>query len=468
MSGSDLCFAGITELSARIGRGELSPVDLTRDFLDRIAALDGRLHAYATLTGELALEQARQAEAEIGRGQRRSPLHGIPLAVKDLYFTRGVKTSAGMPLHGDFVPDYDATVVERLHAAGAVLLGKLQLTEGAMAQHHPDITPPVNPWRADLWTGVSSSGSGVATAAGLCAASLGSDTGGSIRFPCAMNGVTGIKPTWGRVSRHGVFALAPRLDHVGPMARSAEDAGHLLRAISGADAHDPTASNAPVPDYLAAEPSVRGLRIGVDEQAVFESVDAHVEAAMRGVVEVLRDLGARVTALRLPESGALAEGWGAYCAAAAAVVHEQTFPSRADAYGPSLRDFLEGGLRVPGTLLARLELEARVFAGRLVGCFDEVDLLLVPVIPMAGLTLQAAAAATASEEGIAMAIRFTAPFDFSGSPTITLPAGFDPPGVPVAFQLVAPHLGEERLVAAGRAYQSSTDWHLRRPSELPD
>ncbi len=464
MNNAELCYAGISQLSQRLARKQLSPVELAGALLDRIDELDPQLHAYATLTRDLAMEQAKQAEAEIGRGEYRGPLHGVPVAVKDLCFTRGIPTAAGMRIHANFVPDHDATVVTRLRDAGAVLLGKLQLTEGAMAAHHPDITPPVNPWSAAHWTGVSSSGSGVATAAGLCTASLGSDTGGSIRFPCAMNGVTGIKPTWGRVSRYGVFPLAPTLDHVGPMTRSAEDAGHVLHAIAGADENDTTALRNPVPDYNAGEVSVRGLRIGVDAREIFDGVEAPVAEAVRGAIDSLAGLGARITELKLPSGRALAEGWGAWCSAEAAVAHEATFPARADEYGEYLRGFLSVGAAIPGTALARLALEARVFAAGLAAGFEQVDLVLVPVLATVGLSLEMANRITTSPADVGAALRFTAPFDFSGSPTLTMPCGFDAAGVPIAFQLVAPHLAEARLVTAGRAYQDATDWHRRRPA----
>jgi amidase len=232
--------------------------------LSRINKYQGRLRAYATVTEDLALRQADRAAVEIAKGQYRGPLHGIPIAVKDLCYTKGIVTSAGMPIHGKFKPSYDATVVRRLRAAGAVLLGKLQMTEGAFAEHHPDIKAPVNPWHKDHWSGVSSSGSGVATASGLCFASLGSDTGGSIRYPSAANGLSGLKPTWGRVSRHGVFDLASSLDHIGPMCRSSADCAAVLQVIAGADPHDPTATSEPVPNYLAGlNRPLGGLRLGI-------------------------------------------------------------------------------------------------------------------------------------------------------------------------------------------------------------
>lgn len=228
-------YATMMETAAAIRSRKISPTELTEALLQRIGKIDPALRSFATVTADVAREQARWAEAELTHGVDRGPLHGIPIAVKDIINTAGIVTAAGMPLHADHRPSFDATVVERLRDAGAVLLGKLQLTEGAFISHHPAIAPPPNPWNAEYYAGASSSGSGVATAAGLCFAALGSDTGGSIRFPSAANGITGLKPTWGRVSRHGVFALAASLDHIGPMARSAADAGYMLRVIAGRD-----------------------------------------------------------------------------------------------------------------------------------------------------------------------------------------------------------------------------------------
>src|SRR5580693_7021438 len=249
---SNLSFLTLLDVSQKIQSRALSPVEVTKAELDRIAALDPKLKSYATVMADSAMAQAKQAEVEIGRGEVKGPLHGVPIAVKDLCWTTNAPTAAGMTIHKDYMPPEDATVVKRLSDAGAIILGKLQLTEGAYADHHPNIAPPRNPWNADAWPGASSSGSGVATAAGLCYGSLGSDTGGSIRFPSAANGVTGLKPTWGRVSRAGVFELAATFDHVGPLARSAADTGAMLSVIAGADTDDPTSSHEPVSDYSTA------------------------------------------------------------------------------------------------------------------------------------------------------------------------------------------------------------------------
>src|SRR6266581_1966926 len=257
MPNTPLHFQTISALAASIQSRQVSPVEVTRALLERITQLDGRYKSYATVMADQALEAAKVAEQEIRAGTYRGPLHGVPVAVKDLCFTKGVRTMGGTRVLADQVPTFDATVVARLHAAGAILLGKLNLTEGAMGGYHPDFAIPANPWHAERYAGASSSGSGVATAAGLCFGSLGSDTGGSIRFPAAACGIVGLKPTWGRVSRHGVFPLAPSLDHVGPMARTVADTAATLQVIAGFDPRDPTSRREPVPDYGPA--LVRGL-----------------------------------------------------------------------------------------------------------------------------------------------------------------------------------------------------------------
>src|SRR2546429_5483475 len=295
MPARDLHYSELVGVGQRIQKRELSSVEATQAQLDRIERLDGRLKSYAYVMASSALQQARTADQEIAVGKVRGPLHGVPIAVKDLCWTSDAPTAAGMKIYRDNRPSEDATVVTRLKAAGAVILGKLQLTEGAYADHHPEIDPPRNPWDATLWSGASSSGSGVATAAGLCYASLGSDTGGSIRFPSAANSVTGLKPTWGRVSRYGVFELAATLDHIGPMARSAVDCGAMLGAIAGADPKDPTAVLDPVPDYLAKlSGSMKGMRIGVDRRGTGEGVDDAATKVLQDALRIAADLGAEI------------------------------------------------------------------------------------------------------------------------------------------------------------------------------
>ena len=260
-------YMRLAQVARLIASKDVSPVELTRLMLDRIAAVDGRLKSYATVMADHAMAAARDAEEKIQRGQYRGALHGVPIAVKDLCYTRGVRTMGALAVLKNFVPDFDATVVTRLKDAGAIILGKLNLTEGAMAAYHPDFDIPVNPWNEDLWASVSSSGSGVATAAGLCFGSLGSDTGGSIRFPAAQCGIVGLKPTWGRVSRYGVLELAGSLDHIGPMTRSVAAAAIMFEAIAGVDPNDVTTRSEPVESILGTlREGVSGVRLGIDRR----------------------------------------------------------------------------------------------------------------------------------------------------------------------------------------------------------
>jgi amidase len=465
MDSADLHYLEIDEVSRLLARRELSPVELTRTVLERIERLDGALKSYACVTAELALQQARSAEQMIGRRQILSQLHGVPVAVKDLCFTKGVPTAAGMPLHRDYVPAFDATVVRRLREAGAVLLGKLQLTEGAFADHHPAVPPPVNPWHRDLWPGASSSGSGVATAAGLCFGAIGSDTGGSIRFPSAANGVTGLKPTWGRVSRHGCFELAASLDHIGPMCRSATDAAIMLGAIAGHDRADPTTLDAPVPDCLASDDrSLQGMRIGFDEGYALSGVEPPVRTAVEQALRVLRALGAEILPVAFPNVDAVVADWAPHCAVETAVAHESTFPSRRAEYGPGLAALIDAGRALPATAYQKILLRRKAFTGRVHEALGPVDAMLVPAQPIAAPTAARMATLGQSAVELAALIRYTAPFDMSGHPTLTVPAGFTGDGLPVAVQFVGRHLGEREICRIGRAFQGATEWHRRHPA----
>jgi len=464
VDGSELHYLEIGELARLLRTRQIGVVELTQSMLRRIEQVDPGLKSYALVTAELALAQAREADRLLGRRQVLSQLHGVPIAVKDLCFTEGVATAAGMPIHRDFVPAFDATVVRRLREAGAVLLGKLQLTEGAFADHHPSIAPPVNPWHADHWCGASSSGSGVATAAGLCFGSLGSDTGGSIRFPSAANGNTGLKPTWGRVSRHGCFELAASLDHIGPICRSAGDAAIMLGAIAGADADDPTALLAPVPDYEGGDDrDLRGFRVGFDESYALSGVEPDVQRAVDEALRTVRSLGAQIVPVRFPGVDAAVADWGPHCAVETAVAHEATFPSRRQEYGPGLAGLIDAGRALSGLDYQRIALRRRIFTGLVHRALEPVDVLLVPAQPFAAPTVERMATLGQTPAELAALIRYTAPFDLSGHPTLTLPAAFTAKGLPVAVQFVGKHLGEVEVCRAGRALQRVTDWHRRHP-----
>ena len=369
-----------------------------------------------------------------------------------------------MTIHKDYMPSEDATVVKRLSDAGAIILGKLQLTESAYADHHPNVTPPRNPWNADAWPGASSSGSGVATAAGLCYGSLGSDTGGSIRFPSAANGVTGLKPTWGRVSRYGVFELAASLDHIGPMARSAADCGAILGIIAGEDPKDTTTLPGGPSDYLAGlNDGIRGLRIGYDPVWAETAVDEQTVAVVKAARETLASLGATIVEIKAPDSTVVLADWIPNCAIETAVAHEQTYPSRKSEYGPALSGLIETGRALSALDYQKILLRRAEFKGAVAHMFQSIDLLLVPAQSFAAPSLADMAMLGQSNDMISRLLRFTCPFDSSGNPTITMPGGFTALGLPIGFQLVGPHLSEALLVRAGAAFQSATDWNRRHP-----
>ena len=467
MDPKDLPFEPLVSLSGRLRRREVSPVEVTTAMLDRIEAIDGTYMSYKVVLADRALEQARQAEREIMQGHWRGPLHGIPIAVKDLCYTTFAPTAGGTTMHAAFTPDYNATVVDRLEMSGAVLLGKLKMTEGAYTSHHPEDPSPLNPWDPGSWVGSSSTGSGVATAIGLCYASLGSDTGGSIRFPSATCGLTGIKPTWGRVSRHGVFALADSLDHVGPMTRTAADAGAVLGVIAGEDPNDPTALPDPVPDYLRElGRNIRGLTVGVDRRYTTEGIDDEVVAALEESERVLVALGAKVREIRFPDHKKLVSLWIPMCSVETAIAHKEHYPVRASNYGPDLTQLIDQGRSLTGMQVGEIMHERLRFCGGLASLFREIDLLLVPTMPMTIPTLAQMASYGEDPSVLHGILRFTAPFDFSGSPTITMPNGIDKRGMPLSFQLVGRHVSEDLLVRAGHAFQTATDWHTRRPQAL--
>ncbi|RZN35023.1 amidase [Bradyrhizobium sp. Leo121] len=464
MSADQLHYKSISELSELFRRKEVLPSEVTEATLNRIDKLDGGLHGYAVVLAERAMAQARQHDSEIAKGIWRGPLHGVPIGLKDLCYTTFAPTAGGTKVHATFVPSFNATIVDRLERAGAVTLGKLKMTEGAYTSHHPDDQAPLNPWNADYWVGSSSTGSGVATSAGLCYGSIGSDTGGSIRFPSATCGLTGIKPTWGRVSRYGIFPLADSLDHIGPMCRSAADAAAMLGVIAGADVNDPTALQAPVPNYLARiGDGVRGLRIGADRKYTQEGIDPQVVAALLEAERTLVELGAEIREVRFPSYEKLVSLWIPMCSVETAEAHLETYPARRSEYGPDLAQLIEQGRSVNGVEIAAIHHERLKFCGSLAALFGDIDLLLIPTMPVPIPTLAKMSEYGADPNVLLSILRFTAVFDFSGSPTITLPMEMASDRMPLSMQLVGPHLSEDVLARAAHAFQSTTDWHTLRP-----
>ena len=464
MSHPALHYDTLLSVGARIQTGEMSAKEVTQAQLDRIAEIDPNLNSYATVCGERALEQAERADQEIAKGIHRGPMHGVPIALKDLCYTTFAPTEGGMKIARGFVPDFNATVVDRLEMAGAVTLGKLMMTEGAYTSHHPDNAVPANPWNPDYWVGSSSSGSGSATAAGLCYASLGSDTGGSIRYPSASCGLTGLKPTWGRVSRYGVYPLADSLDHIGPMARSAADCAAMIGPMAGWDPNDTTTIDAPVPDYLSAlTPGLRDMRIGLDRSYAFDGVQPEVAAALERALDVLRDLGARIVDITLPPFKELVAVWEYMCAIETAMAHKETYPARASEYGPDLAQLIDIGLATTGVQAAEGTVLRLEYSGALKEALSQVDCMICPTMPAPTPSLAEMGDYGKDPEILRAIMNYTAPFDFSGNPTVTLPNGFGSNGMPLSMQFVGKYLGEAQVLRAAHAFQSATDWHCAYP-----
>jgi amidase len=466
MDPKTLCFLTLSELSAALRKREVTAVEATRAVLDRIHLLNPKLRAYLLVLDESALRQAAAADKEIAAGKYRGPLHGVPIAVKDLCWTKGVPTTCASKVLRDFKPDSNATVVDRFEAAGAVLLGKLHLTEFAMAWYHPEIPGPLNPWNERLWPGASSSGSGAAVAAGLCYAAIGTDTLGSIRFPSAANGIVGLKPTWGRVSRHGVFPLAESLDHIGPMTRSVADAALVLGVIAGRDPRDDTSLDAPLDDYAgAAKAGAFSIRIGIDEQYIRRASD-DVATAVINAVRDLEKVGARVVTVKVPDIEACLSAGTTLCAPEATEAHAATYPSRASDYGPGFRSWLELGASIRGQEYAAANMVRERFAARFNALFDHVDVVACPSMPFATMPGDAVPPDASSLKGPSPFFPFTVPFNFSRNPTLSMPAGDGNGGPPPSLQLVGRRLGEAMLFRVGGAFERATEWHQQCREQL--
>lgn len=463
-----LHYSSLANVAGLIAARELTSTALTRQLLERIAAADGPLQSYVTVMTDRAMASADRADAEIRAGRYRGPLHGVPIAVKDLCNTRGVRTMAGTKVMADFVPDFDATVVARLEAAGAVILGKLALCEGAFSPYAPGLQVPVNPWDRTRWSGVSSSGSGVATAAGLCFASVGTDTGGSIRYPSAANGCVGLKPTYGRVSRYGVFALAASMDHIGPMTRTVEDAAIMFEAMAGLDPWDPSSLPDAVPAVRAElRRGISGLRIGFDRRYATDNVDPDVAQALEAVLAELTRAGAIVVPVTMPDVGGVNQAWFELCAAEAVAANAKTFPSRASEYGPGFRPVLEYGQRVTGASLAAASKVRAGFSALLEQVLNTVDCLVCPSMSNTARVKHADPFAEETDGTWSRLVRndvHTKPFNFSGSPTLSVPCGFSADGLPLSVQFVGRRLGESVICRVGHTFEQATEWHLRHPA----
>ena len=470
MDEETLCFTPIETLAPLLRRRELSPVDLTAAVLARIERLEPRLNAFVTVLAEAAIEEARAAERELAGGRWRGPLHGVPITLKDLYDTAGVRTSAGARITAQRVPARNSTVVERLRAAGAILVGKCNMFEFAYGHVHPDFGPSRNPWNLAHSTGGSSSGSGAAVAAGLGQATMGSDTGGSIRLPASFCGIVGLKPTYGLVPRTGVVVLSWSLDHCGPLARTAWDCAAMLQAVAGHDPVDPGSANRPVPDYLAdIDGGVAGLRLGVPQDQLGD-LDASVSAALSAALDTFRSLGADVRDVDLPDLTGLALANMAILTAEAASFHEPWFRERPGDYSAAVRQRLEAGLTMLASDLLRAQRARRALIGQLHAAMSSVDLLVLPTSPGPAPTIEEFLRVMPWAEegdGVLRRGRFTSPYNLAGLPAVSVPAGFTDDGLPIGLQIIGQAWADALVLRAARGYERATDSHRRRPTLPP-
>ena len=480
----------ITEARARLDAGEITSAALTEALLDRIAAVDNQVRAYLAISDDLAIEQARAADARRAQGASAGPLDGIPLAIKDVITTEGLTTTCGSKILENFVPPYDATAVARLKDAGAVLLGKTNCDEFAMGSstERSAFFPTRNPWDLERVPGGSSGGSAAAVAASIALGSLGTDTGGSIRQPASLCGVTGLKPTYGRVPRYGLVAFGSSLDQIGPFAWTARDCALILGAIAGADPRDSSAAPQPVPDYAAAlSGDVRGLRVGVPKEYFVEGMEAGVEAAVRGALDVLRDNGAELVEVSLPHTKYALPAYYIIAPAEASAnlarydgvrygvkqpgdsYWDELERTRGSGFGAEVRRRIMLGTYALSAgyydAYYRRAQQVRTLIRRdFQQAFAQVDILAAPTAPTVAFKIGAK-----TDDPLAMYLEdvCTLPVNLAGMPGLVVPCGFSE-NLPVGLQLIGRPFDESTLLRAGDAYQRVTDWHTRRPALTPD
>ena len=464
---TDLHYLSIGEASRLIESGELSSTELIEAHLARVSETDGRLNSFVTLLSDESLVEAKQAANEVRAGNHWSALHGVPVGLKDLYYTKGVRTTIGSKITADFVPDYDAAVTERFKDAGAVLLGKLQMHEFALGvtSENPHYGPAHNPWDPDGVTGGSSGGSGSSVAAGQCMAALGSDTGGSIRIPASLCGIVGLKPTFGRVSRYGVYPLSWSFDTVGPMTRTVEDAALVLNAIAGHDARDSYSVRRPEEDFTAQiGQDIKGLKIGVHRDYFFEVGDSEVMRAVEEAASILEGLGAELSDVSVPMMPECVFGL-TILAAEGAEVHLEHLRDRGDDMDAYVRTRLLSGALTSATDYVRAQRMRTLFNQQVAEVFEQVDLILTPATPIPAVPIGHAmdTFGDTGESGYNLLPRCTRPFNLTGSPTISVPCGFTEAGLPIGLQLAGRLFDEATVLRAAHAYERATEWHTRRP-----
>jgi aspartyl-tRNA(Asn)/glutamyl-tRNA(Gln) amidotransferase subunit A len=458
----ELCYLDIASLGQLYRNGKLSPVEVTQAVLDRIHTLDKRLNAFITVLDEPALKRARQAEVELRAGNDLGPLHGVPVSLKDLIETAGVRTTCASPIRRDEIPAQSATVARRLEEAGAVLIGKCNLLEFAYGIVHPEFGQCNNPWDITRTSGGSSSGSAASIAAGMGYGSLGTDTGGSIRIPASYCGVVGFKPTYGRVSRQGVFPLSWSLDHVGTLTRTVTDSAILLKIIAGQDPLDTTSSPSPVPDYQAVlNGDVRGLRLGILEQHM-TGLDLRpgVEDSVRQAISLLEKAGMLIKEIQLPSLDGADPAMLLAILPESTLIHEKWLRQRPQDYAEMTRQQLETGALISAVDYLRAQQYRTLLLRECMQAFQDVDIIVNPTVaweaPQEDPSLAGGEGATEA--------RRTGPFNLTGLPAISVPCGFGPSGLPLGLQIIGAPFAEETVIRVAFAYEQRAGWLRHHPN----
>ncbi len=467
MDQSELPFLSASDLSRLIGSKEVSPVEATEAYLDRIDALDFKFNAYLTISREQALQAAREAEDAIARGNYLGPMHGVPVAVKDQFLTRGLRSTGGSRFLADFVPEEDATVVANLKKAGAVLLGKTNLTEFAITGFSHRFSTPKNPWDLQRYTGGSSSGSGAATAAFMCATSLGEDTGGSIRFPATWCGLVGLRPSWGLVSRYGVMRGVWSMDTVGPISRTVEDAAITLGAIAGHDPQDPYTWDLPAPDYRQAlDGNIQGLRVGViTEQINSDLVEPETRDAVVKAITVLGELGATVENVSLPLTATASAASSILLAVEPALAHKDWVRERLDDYGHDVRIQQLVGSILPAQAYYKAQKLRSLLREEVHQALEKYDVLVLPTCGRPAQPIEDDPQITSKENAARLPYLLTRLFNLASAPAASVPCGFSEDGLPIGIQIGSRPGGEDKILKVAHAYEQATPWHTMRPPE---
>lgn len=468
MNEKELKKLTLAAAAGAVRRKEISPVELTRAILERISRLNERMRAFITITSDHAMKRAHAAEAAlVGRGPL-GPLHGVPIAVKDLFDTKGIRTTAGSKVFADRVPDRDATVIARLLRAGAILTGKLNMHEFAFGATtvNPHYGAALNPWNPEHISGGSSGGSASAIAMSMTLGTLGTDTGGSIRIPAAACGVVGFKPTFGRVSLQGAVPLSRSLDHAGPMARTVEDAALLLEIIAGYDPLDPTTRRVHVPLYSQSlKGGIRGIRIGLPKSYFFERLSSEINSAVRRAIRTMERSGARIVEIDIPDAPKNREIFVNIASPEAASFHEPYLASSRELYGGDVRERLEAGKLISAIDYVRAQEARAKLDHQFNGAFEHADVLVTPTLPIAAPRIDRAAVdwEGQAEPVLSALTRYTRVFNLAGLPTLSVPCGFTAAGMPIGLQIAGKAFDEVTVLRVAYTYEQESRWFERRP-----